>query len=331
MFGEDPMFLLAAGAAFVSIAGVGWVLSGGGKTEAAKKRVKAIAATGGVAGRGKRVGPDANVQRRKLVQDTLKDLEAKQKKARKKTVTLKAQIAQAGFDFTVRTFWIASGIMGLVAIVALLISGKGALIALAGGVVGGLGLPRWFIMLARGRRMKKFTSEFANSIDVIVRGIKTGLPLNECLKIIANEAPEPICTEFHELVESQTLGVTLEDALKRMYQRMPLQEVNFFAVVLAIQQKTGGNLAEALSNLSGVLRSRKLMREKIAALSSEAKASALIIGSLPPGVMAMVYVTTPDYMSLMFTDNLGRMMLMGGLMWMGTGIFVMKKMVSFKI
>ncbi len=205
------------------------------------------------------------------------------------------------------------------------------LIALAGGIVGGLGLPRWFIMLARGRRMKKFTSEFANSIDVIVRGIKTGLPLNECLKIIANEAPEPICTEFHELVESQTLGVTLEDALKRMYQRMPLQEVNFFAVVLAIQQKTGGNLAEALSNLSGVLRSRKLMREKIAALSSEAKASALIIGSLPPGVMAMVYVTTPDYMSLMFTDNLGRMMLMGGLMWMGTGIFVMKKMVSFKI
>lgn len=331
MFGSDPMLPLVAVAGVVSLAGVGWVFAGGGASGATKKRVKAV--SGRAAARVRRTGAvtDVAAQRRKQVQDTLKDLEEKQKKNRKQTVTLKAQIEQAGLEMKVKTFWILSGVSGVAALALALIAGKGLLVGAAASVACGLGLPRWVIGFLRGRRMKKFAGEFANAIDVIVRGVKSGLPLNECLKIIATEAPTPIKEEFAELVEGIAVGVSIEDGLRRMYERMPLQELNFFGVVLAIQQKTGGNLAEALSNLSAVLRSRKMMREKINALSSEAKASALIIGSLPPGVLGIVYATAPDYMSLMFSEPLGRMMLAGGAMWMGTGIFMMKKMISFKI
>jgi tight adherence protein B len=183
----------------------------------------------------------------------------------------------------------------------------------------------------RKRRAKKFSQEFANSIDIIVRGVKSGLPLNECLQIIAKESPAPVGPEFKKLVEGQKVGVDLGIGLEKMYTRMPLSELNFFTIVLTIQQKTGGNLAEALENLSTVLRARKMMREKIQAMSSEAKASSMIIGSLPPFVMGVVYVTTPAYMALMFTETNGQLMLAGGMFWMAMGIFVMSKMINFDI
>ena len=163
-----------------------------------------------------------------------------------------------------------------------------------------------------------------------MRGVKSGLPVNDCLKIIAVEAPEPVRTEFQGLVEGQRVGVTLEQGLLKIYERMPLPEVNFFQIVLSIQQKTGGNLSEALGNLSRVLRERKKMRNKIQAMSQEAKASAAIIGSLPPGVMILIYLTSPDYMNLLFTTTVGNMIIVGSLMWMTIGILVMKKMIDFK-
>jgi tight adherence protein B len=326
----DPMLPVVVLAAFASIAGVGWALVGG-KPDATKKRLKDVSGRGPLRGRRQNAVLDAAGQRRKQVQETLKDLEAKQKQARKKTLTLKAQMEQAGITMSLRTFWLISvGVgagMGLLAV----LSGRHPAIALAVAIAFGLGLPRWSVGFLRGRRIKKFTLEFANAIDVIVRGVKAGLPLNECLKIIAKEAPPPVGEEFAELVEGLAVGVSLEDGLRRMYERMPLAELNFFGVVLAIQQKTGGNLAEALSNLSTVIRSRRSMREKIAAYSSEAKASAFIIGSLPPAVCGMVYFTSPDYMTLMFTTTMGRLMVLGGLGWMGIGVFVMRKMINFKI
>jgi tight adherence protein B len=178
--------------------------------------------------------------------------------------------------------------------------------------------------------MKKFTEEFPNATDVIVRGIKSGLPVNDCLKVIAKEGSEPLAGEFRQLVESSAMGVSFDQSLEKMYDRMPTSEVRFFAIVMSIQQKTGGNLAEALSNLSTVLRARKLMVEKIKAMSGEAVASAFIIGCLPPGVMILVYMSTPSYMMPMFTDPRGHLMLLGAAVWMGTGIFVMKKMINFK-
>jgi tight adherence protein B len=179
------------------------------------------------------------------------------------------------------------------------------------------------------RRQFKFVDNFANAIDVIVRGVKSGLPLNECLGIIARESPQPIAGEFKELVEQQRIGIPISECFERMMVRMPLAEVRFFAIVIGIAQQAGGNLSEALGNLSKVLRERKKMKAKIQAMSMEAKASAGIIGILPPGVMFMVYLTTPKYIEILWTTNPGYIMLAGCVFWMSCGIFIMKKMINF--
>ncbi len=200
----------------------------------------------------------------------------------------------------------------------------------AAGFAGALGFPRWVLSFLSTRRQKAFLNEFANAIDIIVRGVKSGLPLNECLNIIANESPDPVGSEFRDLVEGNRVGVALDVGMERMFERMPLPEVNFFAIVIALQGKTGGNLSEILGNLSNVLRSRKRMQEKIQAMSSEAKASASIFGSLPPAVTFLIYITTPDYIALLFSEQLGNLMLICSGLWMATGVFIMKKMINFK-
>jgi tight adherence protein B len=200
----------------------------------------------------------------------------------------------------------------------------------AASFVVGLGLPRWVLGFLTNRRKKKFTENFATAIDVIVRSVKSGLPTNEALRIVAREVPNPVGSEFHNLVESLKVGVTLEQAMKRMMESMPTAEVGFFTIVMTIQTKSGGNLSEALGNLAAVLRDRKRLQGKIKAMSSEAKASAMIIGSLPPGVMAIVYITTPSYISKLFTERSGNLMLAGCVIWMSMGIMVMRKMINFK-
>ena len=194
----------------------------------------------------------------------------------------------------------------------------------------GLGLPRWALGFLSKRRVKTFTAAFPDATDVIVRGIKSGLPVHDCLKIIAHEAPRPLNEEFAKVVENLGLGLSIDQCLEKMYARMPTSEVRFFAIVLGIQQKTGGNLAEALNNLSVVLRARKLMKEKIKAMSGEAVASAGIIGSLPVCIMVLVGLTTPSYMVPLFADPRGHVDLMIGAFWMSCGVFVMRKMINFK-
>ena len=229
-----------------------------------------------------------------------------------------------------RAFYIISAAVGVIAALAALVLGLPILVVLGLALIFGLGLPRWVIgFLAKGR-MKKFSLEFPNAVDVIVRGIKSGLPVHECFKIIARESPAPLGPEFQKLVEGLGVGLTLEQALDKMFQRMPTPELRFFTIVIAIQQKTGGNLAEALGNLSAVLRARRMMGEKIKALSSEALASAGIIASLPPAVMTMVMFTTPAYMMPLFNDIRGNFLLLIAALLMATGVFVMKRMISFK-
>jgi tight adherence protein B len=328
----DMAFLLAAAAAFVAVGGIGWVAVGAAGDAQSKKRVTR-AIKGNKIERGKRhtSALDQAAQRKKQVQESLKDLEQRQRDQRKKTLTIKARIQQAGMSFTPATFWMVSAGLGITALLTAFVTGQNPIVIGASTLIAGLGLPRWWLGFLRGRRQKKFAGEFANALDVITRGVKSGLPLNECLRILAAESPEPVRTEFAKLCESLAVGVSLPDALERMCERMPLPELNFFRTVLVIQQKTGGNLAETLSNLSTVLRSRKMMREKIGALSSEAKSSAAIIGSLPPGVLGIVYATTPSYMSQMFVHPTGQLMLLGGLTWMVIGILVMRGMINFKI
>jgi tight adherence protein B len=247
-------------------------------------------------------------------------------------VSLRVRIERAGLEITPNVFWISSAVCGLVCGIAFYFSAPSLPpIASATAIfVGAFGLPRWFLSQLTKRRQNKFLEDFASSIDVIVRGVKSGLPLNECLNIIAREANDPIRSEFQEVVEESRVGITLGESLERLTQRMPLSEVRFFAIVIAIQQQAGGNLSEALGNLSGVLRDRKTMGAKVKALSAEAKASAGVLGSLPFVVMALVYISTPKYIAFLFNTSVGQFMLAGAAIWMTFGILTMRKMINFK-
>jgi tight adherence protein B len=265
--------------------------------------------------------------RRKQVQETVKELEAKHK-ARKR-INLRTRIQRAGFSIKPRTFYLLSILTGFFCFIIVLLFGSPLWVGVLAGFAGGVGLPRFVLKKAAERRQNKFLVEFANSIDIIVRGVKTGLPLLDCLQIIANEAPEPVKSAFVDVVEQQRVGIPLPQAFLRMYERMPLQEVNFFSIVIAVQSQTGGNLAEALSNLSQVLRSRYQLQAKVKAYSAEAKASAMIIGALPLFVMLGIYLITPDYIATLFTHRLGNLLLIGSGLWMLTGVLVMRKMINF--
>lgn len=282
--------------------------------------------------RTRKLGTIANDQqssRKKSVADTLKEIDTRAKA--KEKVTLRLQLQRAGLQVTPRDFYIASAIAGVVSFAVVFI---GMQAPIMGGIVaaflGAMGLPRWFLSKMIKRRQAKFLGELANAIDVVVRGVKSGLPLNECLQVISRESPEPIASEFREVVEQQRLGVPLAEALERMCDRLPLAEVRFLSIVIGIQQQAGGNLSEALGNLSGVLRDRLRMQMKIKALSAEAKASAMVLASLPPGVMFMVYLTSPDYIMPLFTTMVGNFMIAVGACWMLTGILIMRKMINFK-
>ncbi|WP_292523188.1 type II secretion system F family protein [Methyloceanibacter sp.] len=278
----------------------------------------------------KRTGTPQQLQtRRRQVQDTLKEIEAKQR--RQKRVTLRTKLMQAGLNVKPQSYYIFCVVLGLTGGLLFLVSGFSPFISLLGMIVCGVGLPRWLLGRRIRSRQAKFVTEFANAIDIIVRGIRSGLPLADCMEIIATEAPEPVRSEFVELVEQQRIGIPLSKAFMRLYERVPLQEVSFFSIVIAIQAQTGGNLAEALSNLSGVLRDRYRMQAKVKALSAEAKASAMIIGALPPLVGTAVYFISPDYISLLWEEKIGQFMLVAGGTWMLIGILVMRKMINFNI
>ena len=321
--------LLAAVLAFITIGSVGWVLVGGDDSSA--QAVKRAQTFGGPKVDNGRLKKQATVNtpeaRRKQIIDQLQEADRADRKAR---MSLKARIRHAGLSLKVQTLWIISGGLGVTALLVALMFGLNILMGLGLALVFGLGLPRWVLSFLAKGRMKKFSSQFADAVDVIVRGIKSGLPVHDCFKIIGRESPSPLGPEFQKLVEGLGVGLTLSEALNKMYERMPTPELKFFSIVMAIQQKTGGNLAEALTNLSTVLRARRMMGEKIKALSSEATASAGIIGSLPPAVMILVTLTTPAYMMILFTDPRGQFMLLIAVAMMSLGIFVMKKMIAFK-
>jgi tight adherence protein B len=311
--------------AFTAVGGLAWVflypsLSGANKVQ---QRRTAVSRREPV----KRQADKSQRSRREQVEGSMKEVEARRQ--REKKVALSIRIAQAGLDWSDQKFMTVSGALGVGAFL-IVITGGGGLLAAAGiGFAAGFGLPRWVLSFLKTRREKAFLKALPDAVDVIVRGIKAGLPLFDSIKVVAADAPEPLRTEFYAIIETQTIGMPLGEACARLYERMPVPEANFFGIVVSIQQKSGGNLSEALGNLSKVLRDRKKMAEKIQAMSMEAKASAGIIGSLPPIVMLLVYLSTPDYISLLWTEPTGRLMLAGSALWMSCGIFVMKKMINF--
>lgn len=272
---------------------------------------------------------DVQSSRKKSVAETLKEMD--QRKKADKKITMGLRLERAGLQQTPRDFYLLSATLGvIVSGIAYSILELPIAAVLVAAFVGGVGLPRWILGKLIKRRQAKFTSQLANAIDVIVRGVKSGLPLNECLQVIARESPEPLAGEFRNIVEQQRLGVPVADGLERLCDRMPLPEVRFLTIVISIQQQAGGNLSEALANLSSVLRDRHMLALKVKALSAEAKASAIVLASLPPGVMSMVYLTSPSYMKPLFTTTVGHFMITIGAVWMLTGVLVMKKMINFK-
>jgi tight adherence protein B len=308
-----------------AIGGVAWVfiyplLSGERKAE---QRRASIARTEPVV----RTSRVQQRSRREQVEESLKDLDVKKKKS--KNPPLQIKIEQAGLTWSKPKFLAMAAGLGVLAFCALFILGGNLLPALGAGFAAGCGAPLWLLSFLKSRREKKFLLGFPDAVDIIVRGIKAGLPLADSLKIIAAEAPEPIRSEFKAIIETQTIGMPLGEACAKLYERMPLAEANFFGIVISIQQKAGGNLSEALGNLSRVLRDRKKMKAKIQAMSMEAKASASIIGCLPIVVGTLVYLTSPDYIELLWKNDLGRVMLAGCAVWMGIGVFVMKQMINF--
>lgn len=270
--------------------------------------------------------------RKRSVEEILKEMEEKQKAVAKKRrrPTLLSRLRQAGLSWSKKTYWTVCALSGGAGyLVALANDGIGFVPAIGFSIASGLLLPHLYVGFRRNRRLKYFAAEFPNSIDVIVRGIKSGLPLVDCLKIIAAESQEPVMGEFRAVVEDQTLGLPVDEAIQRLAERVPLQETRFLAIVITIQSRTGGSLSEALGNLSRVLRERKKMKAKIKSMSAEAKASGGIIGSLPVVVATLVYFTSPDYISLLFTTLPGNLVLVASGLWMLTGILVMRKMINF--
>lgn len=290
----------------------------------ADKRRDAVAQT---SARPVRTKAEEQTAKRPSVEETLKELDRRQKNAARPP--LQTRITQAGLSWSKKQFYILSAVLGVVGFIMPLMAGMPILPAVAAAVAFGFGLPQWILGYLKKRRMAAFLNELANAVDVIVRGVKAGLPIGDCLRIIATESQEPVRSEFKFIVEQSALGIPLHEAVLKLYERMPVAEANFFCIVVSIQQKAGGNLSETLSNLSKVLRDRKKMKAKIVALSQEAKSSAAIIACLPPAVMIFVYMSTPQYISLLWTTDLGRLMLAGCLLWMFTGVMVMRKMINF--
>ena len=315
------LFFLAA----FAVGGVAWVfiyplLSGERKAE---QRMASVARTEPAA----RVSRASQKSRRDVIENTLKEFEERHKKS--KRVPLTARIAQAGLTWSKRKFFVISAAIGLTFFALGTFVNAGLPVAAALAFAGAFGVPFWLLSFLKKRRETKFLNAFPDAVDIIVRGVKAGLPLLDSLKMITTESAEPLRSEFRAIVETQAIGMPLGEACAKLYERMPLAEANFFGIVIAIQQRAGGNLAEALGNLSRVLRDRKKMKAKIRAMSQEAKASAGIIGALPIAVMIMVYISSPTYISLLWTESLGRLMLAGSALWMLAGVLVMKKMINF--
>jgi tight adherence protein B len=309
----------------VAIGGVVWVfvypiLSGEKKAEARKESVTRAAPVVRASAAARNVK-----SRREQVEGSLKELEQR----RAKSPPLPVRISQAGLTWSKRQFLIISAAFGITVFMLFFMIDAGILVALAGGFAAGFGAPLWMLKFLKSRREAKFLAGFPDAVDVIVRGIKAGLPLLESLKIIAVDSPEPLRSEFRTILETQAIGMPIGEACTKLFERIPVPEANFFGIVIAIQQKAGGNLSEALGNLSKVLRERKKMKAKIQAMSMEAKASASIIACLPVAVMILVYITSPNYIELLWTHPTGRFMMALCAGWMACGVFVMRKMINF--
>lgn len=321
--------LILALLAFISIGAIGFAfvpgMLGSGR---AQKRRKALQGDYQVT-RAASVADRTRDTRRKTVQDALNAQNETLKKQRKK-VTLQTKIFQAGMKIKKGAFIRNSVIVGLVIWVILFFTSMPLIFTPVFALAGAYVLPMWFLGFRRKRYQNKFLDELPNAVETIVRGVKAGMPLNDSIRVVAKEIKEPVRGEFMRVLEQQSIGKSMMEAIVVLYDRVPLPEVNFLIVVITVQQQAGGNLSEALTNLSHVLRNRLKMKMKIKAMSSEAKASAMIIGALPLLVAGLVSVASPGYLAPLFSSTLGHIWVGVGALMMFLGGFIMNRMIQFK-
>ncbi len=244
---------------------------------------------------------------------------------------LAARLERTGKTWNVKQYFLASIGLALIVAVALLIKGAPLFLGLFVGLACGVGIPHLAVAFMIKKRMDRFNVSFPDAIELLVRGLRSGLPVTETIGVAATEIEGPVGEEFTKVVDRIKIGISMEDALMESGKIINMPEFKFFCITLAIQRETGGNLAETLANLAEVLRKRSQMKLKIKAMSSESKASAYIVGSLPFIVFGLVYTVNPEYLEGFFVEERLIIAGLGGLTWMSIGVFIMAKMVSFEI
>jgi tight adherence protein B len=268
--------------------------------------------------------------RRKELQQTLRQ-QTQALERKKKRIPLRDQLYQAGMKIKPAGFIRNSIILGVIVFVVCFLLQLELLYCAVFALAGGYLLPRMYMARRRKKYRNAFLDELPNAVEAIVRGVKSGLPLNDSMRLVAREAKEPIKSDFQRVLDQQSVGMTIQEAVQTLYERVPLPEVNFFIVVITVQAQSGGNLSEALGNLARVLRNRKKMKAKVKAMSSEAKASAGIIGSLPIIVAILVSLTTPGYLLPMIETPIGHILLGVAAILMFLGGFIMNRMIQFEV
>lgn len=320
--------LVLALLAALSIGALGFAFApailGGGRADKRRKALK-----GDYQATREKISNDRSKEdRRKVIQNAVKS-QAESLQKKKKRVSLQTKIFQAGMKIKTGSFIRNMVIVGAVIFVLCFLLGVHPIFAAVFGVAGGYVLPVWFLSYKRKKYQDQFLEILPEAVEAIVRGIKSGMPLNDSINIVSKEIKEPVKSEFKRVLEQQAIGKSMMEAIMVIYERIPVPEVNFLVVVITVQQQSGGNLSEALTNLSNVLRNRKKIKMKIKAMSAEAKASAGIIGALPFVVAGLVSIATPGYLGPLFTTTLGHIWLgIGGLMFL-TGGFIMNRMIKF--
>ena len=282
-------------------------------------------------GEGGALAANAQAQIRKLMAARASRVDSWASTLMPKPEMMRRRLDQTGKDISLAKYLMASAGIALFVAAVLVIKGMPFLLGFFAGLFAGVAIPHFVIGFLIKRRVNKFNSNFPDAIELMVRGLRSGLPITETLGIVASEISGPVGVEFRAVADKMKIGRTMEAALQETSDRLGTAEFQFFVITLAIQRETGGNLAETLSNLADVLRKRAQMKLKIRAMSSESKASAYIVGSLPFIVFTLVYMVNPGYMHGFFEDQRLMVAGLGGLCWMSIGVFIMAKMVSFEI
>jgi tight adherence protein B len=328
---NQPAMLAFAAAITVSVVFAAIVFAGTAASKGRSRRMRLEAYVHRMNQKGDTVRDRRNDARRKLISTKMKSLQEGKRHGKSRIGAVRGQLARAGITTTLTQFWGMCMGAGLLCSAAWFLFGSNPALAPLVFAFTTFGIPQIVLRRMAKKRQKEFTKYFSTAIDVIVRGLKAGLPVQECFRIIGREIPDPCGNEFRTIINEVNAGLNLQEALERSYQRMPTQELRFFTTVVAVQSQTGGNLAEILGNISSVLRGRAALKEKIKALSSEARMSSLIVGCMPFFVAGVLTMVNYAYISLLWTTHTGEIILFSASCLMALGMFVMNRMGTIDI